>query len=202
MDTVDQALAKDPEVYLKAIRPFYELSFLNEERKVKKMVDNFAKLQCDIFFFQEYSDFFYNYLINRREHIIAVDGAKDTMIIAKEASFEKKKDIELIFRGLTKEQRDNLNSSDTNAFLCVDNYILISSHLSSKADKNKLQIEKLKVGLTDLKKHLPDYDIILGGDLNSYLPPFSKEFYFYPDSENQLTTIKKRTMTQGQFHKA
>lgn len=202
MDTVEQAQAKDPEVYLKTIRPFYELSFLNEERKVKKMVDNLAKLQCDIFFFQEYSDFFYNYLINRREHIIAVDEAKDTMIIAKEASFEKKKDIELIFRGLTKEQRDNLNSSETNAFLCLDNYILISSHLSSKAEKNKLQIEKLKVGLTDLKKHLPEYDIILGGDLNSYLPPFSKEFYFYPDSENQLTTIKKRTMTQGQFHKA
>jgi major membrane immunogen (membrane-anchored lipoprotein) len=24
----------------------------------------------------------------------------------------------------------------------------------------------------------------------------------YPDTEEQLTTIKKRTMTQGQFHKA
>lgn len=31
----------------------------------------------------------------------------------------------------------------------------------------------MKKGLTDLKKVLPEYDIIVGGDLNSYLSPFS-----------------------------
>jgi hypothetical protein len=60
----------------------------------------------------------------------------------------------------------------------------------------------VKKGLTDLKKALPEYDIIVGGDLNSFLPPFSKDFYIYPENDHQLTTIKKRTMTQGQFNKA
>ena len=55
IDAVEEALSKDPEIYLKKLRPFYELSFLNEERKVKKMVDNFSKLEADVFFFQEYS---------------------------------------------------------------------------------------------------------------------------------------------------
>lgn len=44
VDTVEEALTKDPQIYLKTQRPFYELSFLNEERKVKKMVENFSKL--------------------------------------------------------------------------------------------------------------------------------------------------------------
>lgn len=62
------------------------------------------------------------------------------MIIAKESSFEQKKDIDLILNKLTKEQRDNLNWADRSAFLCLDNYIFISAHLSSKAEKNKPQI--------------------------------------------------------------
>jgi hypothetical protein len=43
--------------------------------------------------------------------------------------------------------------------------------------------------------------LIVGGDINSYLAPFSKDFHCYPNDEKQLTTIKKRTMAQGQFHK-
>jgi hypothetical protein len=51
------------------------------------MVDNFSKLETDVFFFQEYSEYFYNYLVGRREHFISVDPTKDGMIIAKESSF-------------------------------------------------------------------------------------------------------------------
>jgi hypothetical protein len=49
---------------------------------------------------------------------------------------------------------------------------------------------------------LPDYDIVVAGDLNSYLEPFSPQFSFYPLKEDDMTTVKKRTLTQGQFHKA
>jgi hypothetical protein len=34
--------------------------------------------------------------------------------------------------------------------------------------------------LIDLRRLLPDYEIVLGGDLNSFLPSFSNEFYIYP----------------------
>ena len=67
--------------------------------------------------------------------------------------------------------------------------------------KNLPQIKEMKEGLLQLKKKLPDYDIILGGDINSYLEPFSKELNFFPNSQ-EMTTVKKRTATQGQYHKA
>jgi|LakMenEpi03Aug12_release.lakeMendotaPanAssembly.Ray.scaffolds.fasta_scaffold719831_1 hypothetical protein len=62
------------------------------------------------------------------------------MIIAKEASFTQKNNIDLLLNKLTKEQRENLNWAERSAFLCLDNYIFISAHLSSKAEKNKPQI--------------------------------------------------------------
>lgn len=110
--------------------------------------------------------------------------------------------IDLVLKGLTDQQRKNLNWAERSSFLCMDNYIFINAHLSSKAEKNLPQIQQIKTGLSDLKKVLPDYDIIVAGDLNSYLPTFSSDFYIFPEKESQLTTIKKRTMTQGQYHKA
>lgn len=65
------------------------------------MVDNFSKLEADVFFFQEYSEYFYNYLVSRREHIISVDETKDTMIIAKESSFDRQKNTSLILGKLS-----------------------------------------------------------------------------------------------------
>jgi len=50
----------------------------------------------------------------------------------------------------------------------------------------------------------PEEEIILGGDINSFLAPdekFASKFYMFPDNESILTTVKKRTMTQGQYHK-
>lgn len=85
--------------------------------------------------------------------------------------------------------------------MVVDHYILLGVHLSSKAEKNKPQIEQIEKGLLYLKSKFPSYSIILGGDLNSYLKPFNPTFWMYPSEENQLTTIKKRTMTQAQIHK-
>ncbi|CAM6005157.1 unnamed protein product [Sphagnum balticum] len=126
------------------------------------------------------------------------------MIIAKKSSFGPRKDPELVLKKLSKEQWDNLKWADRTAIMIIDNYILLSGHLSSKAEKNKPQIEQLKRSLLDLRNACPDYEIILGGDINSFLQsekPFSDKFNCYPDSEKVLTTIKKRTMTQGQFHK-
>jgi hypothetical protein len=49
---------------------------------------------------------------------------------------------------------------------------------------------------------LRKYDIVVAGDLNSYLEPFSNKFSYFPIYTDETTTIKKRTFTQGQFHKA
>lgn len=70
---------------------------------------------------------------------------------------------------LSREQFANLNWSGSSSFMCLDNILLIGAHLSSKEVKNKEQIEQLKKGLTDLRTVLPEYEVIVGGDLNSYL---------------------------------
>jgi hypothetical protein len=67
-----------------------------------------------------------------------------------------------------------LNWNDRSSFLIIDKYIFINAHLTSKADRNKIQIDQLKEGVMELKRKLPSYEIIVGGDINSYLEPFSE----------------------------
>lgn len=204
IDKLEEALELDPQSYISTLGPFYELSYLDQEKKLDKVIANFSKVEADVFFFQEYSEHFKTYIEGRREHKIVVDKSKDTMIIAKESSFSKFGDTELVLSRLSPELRESLNWGDRTAFMLADHYLLICAHLTSKAEKNRPQIEQLKKGLIELKTVLPEYEIILGGDLNSYLSPpneFRSLLHMYPRSEEQLTTIKKRTMVQGQFHK-
>jgi hypothetical protein len=42
IDAIDEAVGKDPNIYLKRLSPLFELSFLDEKRKVKKLVDNLS----------------------------------------------------------------------------------------------------------------------------------------------------------------
>uniref|UniRef100_A0A1J3DTK8 Uncharacterized protein n=1 Tax=Noccaea caerulescens TaxID=107243 RepID=A0A1J3DTK8_NOCCA len=56
-----------------------------------------------------------------------------------------------------------------------------------------------------MKKYLPKYEIIVGGDLNSFMqsdPVFGANFHLFPRYEYNFTTLKKRTYAQAQFHKA
>ena len=63
--------------------------------------------------------------------------------------------------------------------MVIDNFILICVHLSSNSQKNKEQVAKVEKVVTELKNKTPQHEIIIGGDFNSYLVPFS-DFYFYP----------------------
>ena len=92
--------------------------------------------------------------------------------------------------------------SDRTSFMIIDKIIFINAHLNSKADKNKQQVDIMKQAVSQLKKKMKGYEIVLGGDLNSYVDPFSSEFNFFPEKNDQMTTVKKRTFTQGQYHKA
>lgn len=102
INKIKEAEGKDATEYVKKLKPFYELSFLNEEKKLKKTISNFSKIEADVFFFQEYSEYFYEYLKNRREHYISFDDGKDTLIIAKETSFHERKNIDVVFSKLSK----------------------------------------------------------------------------------------------------
>lgn len=125
-------------------------------------------MNIDVFFLQEYSEYFEKYIDGTGDYIKATDRTKDTMVIARRSSFRELKKIETV---LSAAQIESLDWAGRTAILCVDNLILISAHLTSKAEKNKPQIDKLKASLIKLKQELPLYDIIVGGDLNSFLAP-------------------------------
>lgn len=44
--------------------------------------------------------------------------------------------------------------------------------------------------------------MIAGGDLNSFMDNFSKEYHLFPSRVEDKTTCKTRTITQGQYKKA
>ncbi len=96
-----------------------------------------------------------------------IDTTKDTLIVVKKDSFRELRYIETV---LTKEEIDSLNWAGRSAMVCLDNTIIINAHLTSKAAKNRPQIEQMKAALVKLRASRPQYHIILGGDLNSFLP--------------------------------
>ena len=86
----------------------------------------------------------------------------------------------------TREELKDLTWSEDPAILVVDNYVIINAHLSSKADKNKKQVEVMKQSLLGLKKKYCNYHFIVGGDINSFMGndgQFEKVFNFYPSKE-------------------
>lgn len=60
----------------------------------------------------------------------------------------------------------------------------------------------MKKGLATLRKEFSQYEIIAGGDFNTYLENVSDQLESYPHSQKDMTTLKKRTISQGQFKKA
>jgi hypothetical protein len=89
--------------------------------------------------------------------------------------------------------------------ISADNYIFACLHLSSQRLKNKDQVENLKKDLVRLRQLLPKYELVVGGDINSFIQPdpnFTPIFSHFPYNEYDITTLKKRTYAQAQFHKA
>lgn len=94
-------------------------------------------MNIDVFFLQEYSEYFEKYVDETGEYIKATDKTKDTMVIARRSSFRELKKTETV---LSAAQIESLDWAGRTAILCVDHLILISAHLTSKAEKNKPQI--------------------------------------------------------------
>ena len=197
-----EQLIKNPvKSYLDLYRPFYDLSFLSEERKLDKFMSSFSKIEADVFFMQEYSEVLKDEILKTNKYHVSTDESKDKLIIAKKATFPGKK---ITTDVLTAEDLKELTWSEDPCILVADSFIIINAHLSSKTEKNKKQLEFVKKHLVQLKHKYPNYHFIVGGDINSYLGNdgvFEKDFNFYPEKEDELTTIKKRTLTQGQYHK-
>lgn len=72
-------------------RPFYELSFLSEEKKMEVFLQTFSKIEADVFFLQEYSEKLAKEIEKTNRYHVATDDAKDKLIIANKKTFKVKK---------------------------------------------------------------------------------------------------------------
>jgi hypothetical protein len=72
-DSLEEALKNSAETFKEKISHFYQLSFLNEEAKLKKFIEGFDKLQPDVFFIQEYSKVLFEKLTEMRTYALMAD---------------------------------------------------------------------------------------------------------------------------------
>lgn len=76
--------------YCEKLKPLYTLSFLDEQRKAVKVRDNFKRINADVFFFQEFSQNFYEAVKKTDQYHLSADQSKDTLIVVKKSSFKEK----------------------------------------------------------------------------------------------------------------
>jgi hypothetical protein len=54
-DNFEELVKQNTAPYRKKLKPFFELSFLDQKKKLDVMIKNFEEMHIDIFFTQEYS---------------------------------------------------------------------------------------------------------------------------------------------------
>lgn len=94
VESINDAKDLSTDTYLKYFRPWFNLSFLNEEKKIEKLLKAMEHIKADIIFFQEPSPALLNELEKSGLFAIKHDPTLDTMIVVKSSSFEQVKSEE------------------------------------------------------------------------------------------------------------
>ena len=136
------------------------------------------------------------------KYFVALSPDKDTLIFAKKNRFDKQQNTEQMMQRLTPEERVLLDWNKHTCTMFLDDYFMISGHLNSKKEKNQENVKDLQKIMPTIVERYPELDIICGMDANSYIEPFDKRIFMFPDSPDIFTTIKKRTSMQVQSKKA
>jgi hypothetical protein len=143
--------------------------------------------------------------LNDLKYHVTVDPRQDSLVLLARPSFTKIVNFEMVTQQINAEQKKDLRWAESIAVVGADNFIFGCVHLSSQLDKNSKQVANLKEDLLKLRNALPRHELVLGGDINSFMESdaaFGKNFHLYPRYEWEFTTLKKRTYAQAQFHKA
>lgn len=111
---------------------------------------------------------------------------------------------------LNEKYKNELDFNHDTAFLFTSrNYLLISSHLKAKKEIYVKQAQEMFATLHKIKAEHPLLRIVLGMDSNHFIDQTllsdgegQQQFFITPVTEEQPTTIKKRTFLQAQYKKA
>jgi len=116
------------------------------------------------------------------KYFVSLSPDKDTLIFAKKSRFNMQHQTPNLLSRLTVEEQELLNWSKHTSVMFLDSYFLISGHLNSKKAENEADVKKLQEVMPIIKKKFPEFDFICGMDANSFIPPFDKEIYMFPDT--------------------
>lgn len=109
MDSFEKAIQNDPKEFQKRLKPLYEISFLNEERKLDKFMSGLLELQPDVFFIQEYSQRLLDELaLNDKKYHVTIDPQQDSLVLLKRASFKNITDFDGVTKEINSEQKKTL----------------------------------------------------------------------------------------------
>ena len=184
---IEQAILNNKRKYLNKIKPLFNQSFLDEDKKLERLISNYRKSQVDVFFFQEFSQALLQKVEDSGEYFVVTDEPedenqpRDTLIIVRKSRFHGKKPentLKMLSKMNLKEQAASLPRT---SIMFIDRFVLINLHFSSKQEPNQEQVKFLGTFLKSIKQAYPDYQIIAGGDINSYLDPEAHpdlQFYY------------------------
>ena len=133
---------------------------------------------------------------------ISISPDKDTLIFAKRSRFNTHHPTQPLLDRLTPDQFALLNWNKHTSLMFLDTYMLISGHLNSKKEENAANVRDLVKIMPVVLEKYPEFEVICGMDANSFIKPFDERLHLFPDSEEQFTSIKKRTAMQVQSSKA
>lgn len=86
--SIEEAKNQEAKKYIQKLKHFFDMSFLDQQKKGMKLISQLKKIDPDVFFFQQYSTSFYEAIKRQGEYYLAIDDSKDTLIIAKKTSFK------------------------------------------------------------------------------------------------------------------
>ena len=70
---------------------------------------------------------------------------------------------------LTAEEIKKVEANNDTRIVFCDDIIFICVHLSSKAEKNKKELDELKEVIKILRSRFPGSELIIGGDTNVFV---------------------------------
>ena len=89
----------------------------------------------------------------------------DSQIGKKAQSFEEVKKNS----NLSPENIKKVEANPETRIVMSGNVFFVCVHLSSKAEKNKKELEELKEGIRILMEAFPNHEFIIGGDTNTFV---------------------------------
>jgi len=123
----------------------------------------------------------------------------DSVIVYKRSIFDHLPHMEFHQEFHTK-YASRINFNKDSVYAIFGNFLLIAVHLSSKAHRIE-QAKEMFLVLKAIGEEYPQLKIILGVDANQPLNRV-ENITIFPVGKEFITTSKKRTMLQVQFHKS